>query len=180
MRRLFGNQNLVFGLILLAFLQILVLGFRWRPGAGPSEPLPAVGDTLPILPFRQLHNPRGVQSQSGATVLLVFNSRCGHCAEVAPLWADWIRNAGSDWDVLAVSTEPVDSAEAYARQQGWPVEVAVVDASAARGPAHALTARTPWVIVVDRDGVILSEGHGRRIAELTAGTETGRGKVAGR
>ena len=151
MRRLFGNQNLVFGLILLAFLQLLVLGFRLRPGAGPSESLPAVGDTLSGLPFRQLHNPRGVQSQSGATLILVFNSRCGHCAEVAPLWADWVRDAGSDWDVLAVSSEPLDSAEAYAKQQGWPMEVAVVDASVARGPAHALTARTPWVYVVGQD-----------------------------
>ena len=56
----------------------------------------------------------------------------------------------------------------------------MVDASGARGPAHALTARTPWVFVVDRDGVILSEGHGGRIAELTAGAETGRTEVASR
>lgn len=180
MRRLFGNQKLVLGLVLLAFLQILVLGFRLRPGAGPSESLPTVGDTLSGIPFRQLYDPRGAPSQGRATVILVFHSRCVHCAEVAPLWADWIRDVGSDWDVFAVSSEPLGSAEAYAKEQAWPVEVAVVDASQARGAAQAFTARTPWVFVVDRDGVILSEGHGGRIAELTAGTETGRTKVASR
>ena len=180
MRRLLGNQRLVFWLILLASVQLLVLGFRSRPGAGSSEPWPEVGDILPGLPFRRLHDGEGVQTQGGATVLLVFQSRCGHCAEVAPLWADWIRDVGSDWDVLALSSEPLESAEAFAKQQGWPVEVAVVDASMARGPAHALTARTPWVFVVDRGGVILSEGHGSRIAELTSSVEIGRNKVAGR
>ena len=127
MRRLFGNKNLAFGLVLLAFLQILVLGFRLRPGAGPSESLPAVGDTLSGLPFRQLHNREVVPARGRATVLLVFNSRCGHCVEVAPLWADWIRKAGSDWDVLAVSSEPLDSTEAYAKQQGWGREIATED-----------------------------------------------------
>ncbi len=180
MRRLFGNKNVVFGLILLAFLQLLVLGARLKSGAGSSERWPTVGDSLSGLLFRQLRNPRGVQRQSETTLILVFSSRCGHCAEVAPLWADWIRDVGSGWDVLAVSADPLDSAEAYAKEQGWPVEVAGVDASVARGPAHALTARTPWVFVVDRSGVILSEGHGRRIAELTSGAGFARREVAGR
>ncbi len=99
MRRFFGKQNLAFGLILLAFLQLLVLGVRLKPGARSSERWPTVGDTLSGFPLRQSHNPRGVQSQWGPTVLLVFHSRCGHCAEVAPLWADWIRDFGSDWEL---------------------------------------------------------------------------------
>ena len=176
MRRLFGNQNWVIGLILLAFLQLLAMGFRLRPGAGSSDRWPTVGDTLSGIPFRQLHSPEGGQSQGGATLILVFHSRCGHCSEVAPLWAGWITETGSDWDVFAVSAEPLDSAEAFAKKQGWPVEIAGVDASL----AHALTARTPWVYVVDEGGVVLSEGYGGRIAEITEGLGIRRSGVSGR
>ena len=164
----------------MVFVQLLVLGFRLRPGVGSPEFWPQVGDALPGLTVRRSDDGEvALLMQGGPTVLLVFHSRCVHCADVAPLWADWIRRIGSGWDVLAVSSEPLDSAQAFVKKQGWPVEVAVVDVSLARGPARALTGRTPWVFVVDRAGMILSEGHGGRISELTAGVKIGRSEVSG-
>ncbi len=179
MRRLERKDKLILTLTLLAVVQLLVFGLRLRPGVESSEYWPQVGDTLSGLTVQRSSGADVPLIQGDPTVLLVFHSRCAHCADVAPIWADWIRSSEPEWDVLAVSSEPLDSAQVYARQQGWPVEVGVVDASLARGPAQALTGRTPWIFVIDRAGVILSEGHGGRISELTAGVEVVWGEVSG-
>jgi len=179
LRRLVRKNKVILALTFLVAVQLLVLGFRLRPSVESPEFWPQVGDTLSGLTVQRSSGTNVPLIWGDPTVLLVFHSRCAHCADVAPLWADWIRNIESDWDVLAVSSEPLDSAQAFAKQQGWPVEVAVVDASSTGGPAHALTGRTPWIFAIDRAGVILSEGHGGRISELTAGVESGRSEVSG-
>ena len=106
------------------------------------------------------------------TVVLVFGSECPHCLEVAPLWRSWIETNGSDWEVLAVSSEPFEAAQAFAEGQEWGLEVGVVEADPTVGSASALTGRAPWVFVANGAGVILAEGHGNRIAELTADSRT--------
>ncbi len=59
-------------------------------------------------------------------------------------------------------------AEAYVTRHGWEVDLWTVDSKRRGGAAHALTGRTPWLFLIDGDGVILAEGHGERIDELVA------------
>jgi hypothetical protein len=93
------------------------------------------------------------------TVLLVFGPECPHCLEVAQLWRSWLETEGSDWQVLAVSSEPFGAARAFAETQGWQVEVGLVEAASTAGSGGALTVRAPWVFVANAAGVILAQGR---------------------
>ena len=169
MRQFLKKDKVILSLFLLAGIQLLVLGFRvTRPVQVPLV-WPQRGDTLPGIPVFRSDGPETPLLSGEPTVLLIFNSRCVHCAEVASLWKSWLRDDGPDWQVLAVSSEPLDSAQTYVEQQGWEVEVGVVEAGLSGGPANVLTGRAPWVFVANGAGVILAEGPGNRIAELTAG-----------
>ena len=102
------------------------------------------------------------------TVLLVFDSQCAHCLAVAPAWKAWIGNGPPGLRVVGVSTEPLETAGAFAQARGWGVEVWQVEAPTG-SLGHALTSRTPWVFILDGEGRIQEEGHGSRLAELTSG-----------
>jgi hypothetical protein len=156
----------------LAAVQFLVLALRLiHPERLPLAWLQA-GDTLTGLTVERLGGRNTPLFLGKPTVLLVFGSECTHCLEVAPLWRCWIETNGSDWQVLAVSSEPLEAAQAFAEGQEWGVDVGVVEAGSTVGSASALTGRAPWVFVANGAGVILAEGHGSRIAELTAGART--------
>lgn len=102
-------------------------------------------------------------------VFLVFSPDCAHCRKVAPAWREWTEDSSGERRVVALSTAPRRAAQAYASQQGWQAEVWSVAVESQSGQEHALTARTPWVFVVDPHGVILAEGHGAHLAELAGG-----------
>jgi hypothetical protein len=130
-----------------------------------------VGDTISGVRIH-LTDDRETQLPSGdSTVLLVFDSRCVHCEDVAPLCRDWLRAEGRDWRVLAVAAEGLESAQRYAEQQGWEVEVGVLETEPSGEMAAALTGRAPWVFVANGVGVILAEGHGDMLPELINGVE---------
>ena len=79
--------------------------------------------------------------------------------------------------MLAVSPETLGPAQAYVERQGWEVEVGVVEPTSSGSLAKALTGRTPWVFITDGNGVIIAEGHGERLEELTSRGEPGLGEV---
>ena len=169
MRQFLKKDKVILSLFLLAGIQLLVLGFRvTRPVQVPLV-WPQKGDTLLEVPVFRSDGPETPLLSGEPTVLLIFHSRCVHCAEAASLWKSWLQADGSAWRVLAVSSEPLDSAQTYVERQGWEVKVGVVEAGSNGGPANVLTGRAPWVFVANGAGVILAEGHGNRIAELTAG-----------
>jgi hypothetical protein len=151
--------------------QVLVLGVRFAHGAGASPTWLEVGDTLFGIPTRGRSGSEVLSG--GPMVLLAFDSHCSPSLAVASAWAAWIRESGLGWHVVAVSSEPLEVAQAFARQQGWDVEVAVVEV----GP---LTKRTPWVFVLNAEGVLVAQGHGSRISQLTAGLSTSSTMSAGR
>jgi hypothetical protein len=160
----------------LAAAQLLVLELRLTRPAQLPLAWRQTGDTLFGLVVERSDGRNTPLLLGKPTVLLVFSSRCPHCLEVAPLWRSWIETNGSDWQVLAVSSESFEAAQAFAENQGWEVEVGVVEAGSMVGSARALTGRAPWVFVANGAGVILAEGHGNRIAELTAGARTEPGE----
>jgi thiol-disulfide isomerase/thioredoxin len=168
MRRFIKRDWILLGLVLLAAIQAVVLSSRPDVGGTQDDPWFTVGDTLSALhPLDSLG--RTASFAGGApTVLLVFHSECGHCQEVAPLWRAWTGTPANDVRVVAVSSEEPATARAYAAEHDWSTEVWTVSASRLGGPGHTLTSRTPWVFVLDPAGVVLAEGQGSRIAELTA------------
>jgi hypothetical protein len=168
MKRFLSKDTLLLGLALLALAQVLVFGNRWRNRDEPADSWLHVGDDVSALRFRTPSGRPGSLAGGEPTVLLIFDSQCPHCREVAPAWKDWIGEAPRGLRVVGVSTEPPETAEAFTREQGWGVEVWRVEARTG-SPEHALTSRTPWVFVLDGEGRILKEGHGSRLAELTSG-----------
>ena len=172
MRRFSKTGGVLLLLAVLATGQLLVLALRLtRPEQLPLAWLLA-GDTISGLMVKRSEGRNTPLLLGNPTVLLVFGSECPHCLEVAPLWRSWIETNGSDWEVLAFSSESLEAAQAFAEGQKWRVDVGVVEAGSTAGSASALTGRAPWVFVANGAGVILAEGHGSRIAELTAGART--------
>ncbi len=118
-------------------------------------------------------------TEDATTVFLVFSSTCPFCAAVAPIWTEWLQGPGAHRHVVAVSAEPFGPAQAWIESQGWDVRVAVVDTTSIEDEAagekeraraqlaRKFTQRTPWVFVVDPEGVILAQSLGSRIAEIT-------------
>ena len=172
MRRFSKTDGVLLLLAVLAAAQLLVLALRLtRPEQLPLPWLQA-GDTLSGLTVERSGGRTTPLLLGKPTVVLVFGSECPHCLEVARLWRSWIETNGSDWEVLAVSSESFEAARAFADGQDWRVDVGVVEAGSTAGSASALVGRAPWVFVANGAGVILAEGHGNRIAELTAEART--------
>jgi len=179
MRRFSKTAGVLLFLAVLATGQLLVLALRLtHPEQLPLAWLQA-GATISGLMVERSEGRNTPLLLGKPTVLLVFSSQCPHCLEVAPLWRSWIETNGSDWEVLAVFSEPFEAAKAFAEGQEWEVDVGVVEAGSTAGSASALVGRAPWVFVANGTGVILAEGHGSRIVELTAGARTESGEVSG-
>lgn len=157
-------------LALLAVAQALLLGFEprtadtwtgsWLQAGGSLSKAHAVG-------------PEGqkVSLATGEpTLLLVFNSDCEYCEAVAPLWKAWTTAPRQGLRAIAISSEPIPSANQYALDHEWNAEVWTVAADLPDGIEFALTRRAPWVFLLDGEGVILAEGNGSRIAEIAGST----------
>ena len=174
MKRFISKNRVVLALGLLAVAQLVVLGFRLESRDAPSGSWFQVGDTLSGIRAFDSSGQEASLVGGDPTVVLVFHSECGHCEDVAPLWRAWKTASGPDFRTVAISSEPLKSAKAYAAQHEWDAGVWTVEAGRLGGLEHGLTSRTPWIFVLDETGVILAEGHGRRIVELVAvlGAET--------
>lgn len=85
---------------------------------------------------------------------------------MAPVWRAWLEARDETWRVVGVSAEPFDEARAFAERQGWRVEVGVVASESVPAAEQLLIGRSPWVFVIDGNGVILSEGHGSWVSEV--------------
>ena len=165
------TKVVVGALAMLALAQLAVLGYRSATAAPTGRWISVVDDLSAI----QVTDTRGLQRSLASgepSLVLVFHSECGHCARVAPEWRDWLDQAGPSRRALALSSESMVSARAYAQEKGWDVPVVTVDAGRLGSPAHALTSRTPWVFALDRDGRVLAEGHGIRLDEIAAALST--------
>ncbi len=164
------------GLVLLAALQVALIVTRARAPesdvAAPPQFL-AVGDVpgeVLVLNAGGESRPLVSRGEALPTLVLAFHSECAHCATVAPAWAEWLRGQDFELRVLGVSREPVETSTAYARGNGWDVDVVQVpdDFTA---PGGRLVMRTPWLFLLDPEGVIVFEAHGSRLDELTAALE---------
>lgn len=169
--RRFSDWILV-GLSLLVVVQVALFASRRASPDLPAAPPPAFivpGDRLgnvTVILAGDRSEPLVGPSAERATLVMAFHSECAHCATVAPAWQEWLEaRATSSLRILGLSREPLEGAQAYARQHGWPLEIASVpDDPTAEG--FRLVTRTPWLILLDADGVVRFEGHGDKLDEL--------------
>jgi hypothetical protein len=160
------------GLSLLVLVQVALFASRRASPGLPATPPPAFivhGDRLEdvtVILAEDRSEPLVGPSTDRPTLLMAFHSECAHCATVAPAWREWLESRStSSLRILGLAREPLESARAYARQHGWSLEIArVSDDPTAEG--FRLVTRTPWLILLDADGVVRFEGHGSKLDEL--------------
>ena len=160
------------GLSLLVLVQVALFASRRASPDLPAAPPPAfivpgewLGDVT-VIHAGDRSEPLVGPSADRPTLVMAFHSECAHCATVAPVWRAWLESrSAADLRILGLSREPLESAQAYARQHGWSLEMTrVPDDPTSEG--FRLVTRTPWLILLDEDGVVRFEGHGSKLDEL--------------
>lgn len=159
----------VLGLAVLLVAQLFLLSSR--RSATDQAPLPSpsfvgLGDTL-ATGWLESAEGAGIALGYGThepTVLLVFHSECGHCRTVAPQWADWLLSPPHGARVMAVSEEEHRTATEYAEAARWNVEVRRL--SSVASPYSPLAMRTPWLFLLDDQGIVTFHGHGDQLEAL--------------
>ena len=100
------------------------------------------------------------------TVLMAFDIACVWCAEIAPLWKTWT-SAADSVQLIGISTNPSEAALRYTTGHGWKLdEVLTLDGSNLTGVERALTGRTPWLFLLDREGKLVVADHGSAIPRI--------------
>ena len=115
-----------------------------------------------------------------ATLLLVFDPDCAHTRRVAPAWSSWLAGRESEgYRILAISPGPLADAIDFANEHHWPIEVVSVEGSAGEPGASDLTRRTPWVIALDQEGRVVTDGHGNGLPEVARALSRGDDLICG-
>lgn len=99
------------------------------------------------------------------TVVLVFNSRCGHCAREAPAWRAWLAEH-RDLRTVAVSTDTHPDAVEFSTRHEWSTDVFTVAAPWFDTETKGFMARTPWIHVVSPTGIIEASMYGGELDTL--------------
>ena len=152
------------GLVLLAVVQLALLGAT--AGSSNESRWLGPGDNLGSIPVADANGVSRSLATGSPTLVLVFHSECGHCQRVAPAWREWLDEHRDETRILSISSEDASSAQAYVAGHAWRVDTWTVTSPKIGSPAHALTSRTPWLFLVDPDGVVIAEGHGDEIDEI--------------
>lgn len=170
MKRRSASDLFLVGLATIALVQAGMLVVSAGAPAITPGTRPTVGDVVGALAAAPaVGQPVAFASQSSEpTLLMVFHSECGHCKRVAPAWRDWLERDHDGLRILAVTTEPAEVGVAYAREHGWRVTAASVSIGELGSTAHGLMSRTPWLFLLDGDGVIRFEAQGANLDALDA------------
>ena len=117
----------VVALAVLAAAQAVSLGFRPRGAGGDGERI-TIGHDVSAIAVDYADGTVSKLGRGRATLLLVFDPDCPHSRRVASEWTSWLgATAFSQYRVLAISPKPLSESVAYAREQGWPVQVGSVE-----------------------------------------------------
>ena len=157
------NRWILPGLVLAAAGQLAVLGNV--PGLGTSRWV-VPGDEISDIQVTDGSDAPMSLATGQPTLVLVFHSECAHCLRVAPEWRRWLDQHRDELSVLAISSEGFETAWSYSSQHEWDIGVGSVKDTSMGTRGHALTSRTPWVFVLDGEGVVVAGGHGGMIEEL--------------
>lgn len=154
------------GLVLIAVLQLVALGYRTGDAAMDASRWIAAGDEVLELGLADGSGTRRSLATGQPTLVLAFHSQCAHCERIAPTWSAWLDRHRGDVNVIAVSKEPHSSAKSYADRHGWDVDILTTGETSPGSREHAFTSRTPWVFALDSGARVIDEGHGSLINEI--------------
>jgi hypothetical protein len=168
MRRVTITEFSLVALGVLALVQLMAMVLQATPAADSPAFGLQVGETAAGIQAKDSTGARISLANAQLTALLVFRSDCGHCRVAAPIWREWVRGNGQAFRVAAVTTDHFPLANRFPTEHGFEVDVLRVDPMPLGSRAHELTARTPWVFFLDREGVVLAQGHGAKINEIAA------------
>ena len=186
-------QDVVLFLLLLVVaaqaVHIVVRPGRADDGVA-TTPGVLVGDTLGALTGHLGDGVRGIvplDSDPGTvTVLYAFNSECAFCDDVAPEWAGHFTStapSGTTIRRIAVTRDLPGQAASYAERFGWEVDLLSVAQTSQSSRESVLVSRTPWVYVLDSDGVLRFQDHGAELNRMeqaiAAIRSPGAGQTAG-
>jgi peroxiredoxin len=99
------------------------------------------------------------------TVLLAFRSTCVWCDSVAPRWTAWLGKPHPA-RVLGITSDTPDSAAAYRDAKRWRLELVSAPGQKPGSVESSLLSRTPWVYVLDENGVVRYHGHGNNLPQV--------------
>ncbi len=103
-------------------------------------------------------------------MFFAFDPSCPFTRAVAPAWASWMRRVEKeDVDIWAVTGSARSVAVGFAEESQWVAPVVSLPGQLPESLVNAIVRRTPWIFVVDDEGVILLEGHGGQVSELLQG-----------
>lgn len=146
--------------------QAAVLRAPMFDAASRSDPIP-VGYDLSSVSVRQADGTLGELGAGQPTLLLVFDPDCAHTRRVAPAWSSWLAGKESEvYRVLAISLGPLAKAIDFASEHRWPIEILALEHPAGEPDAAILTRRTPWIVALDQEGRVVTDGHGADLAEV--------------
>lgn len=162
----------------IAITQLVVLGARARALSLAPDFL-TDGDDVSMLSLRRVDGTVVRLGDGRRTLLLVFDPECPHTRLIAPAWAVWLSAVDTDdLRILAVAPGSPGPAAAYGREMGWRAPVATLE-GLDEDSAEMVAGRVPWVIAVDEEGVVVSEGHGSTVSEVAGEIRRGGGQAPG-
>ena len=169
--RAWRNSAVVTVLAVSAIAQAVVLGAPTLDADSQVQLIP-VGYDLSSVTARHGDGTVAKLGAGRATLLLIFDPDCAHTHRVAPAWSSWLAGRESEgYRILAISAGALADAIDFANEHHWPIEVVSVEA----GPPGAsdLTRRTPWVIALDQEGRVVTDGHGNGLPEVARALSRG-------
>ena len=153
-------------LVVAAIAQAVALGAPTLVADSQGQLLP-VGYDLSSLTARHADGTVANLVAGRATLLLVFDPDCAHSRRVAPAWSSWLAGRESEgYRILAISPGPLADAIDFANEHHWTIEVLSVEGPAGKPGANDLARRTPWVIALDQEGRVVTDGHGNGLPEV--------------
>ena len=156
------------GLITLAAVAV-IQGFillSLNRGKGNGDPWLREGDNLGLIRATTAHGDPAALASGQPLLLLVFHPECGHCQDVVPIWRDWVQTREPTIRVVAATSAHPEAANAFLLSHSWEPVLWIIEPKEGIPARRPVTTRTPWIFLLDGDGVILAEGHGRRIEEI--------------
>jgi len=156
------------GLSILATLAIIQWYILFSPdgGRGEMDPWLQEGDTLAQVRATTAKGVPALLASGQPLLLLVFHPECGHCQDVVPIWRDWVQETEPEIRLVAATSARLEAASVFLSTHSWESELWILENQDGTPGKRPVTGRTPWIFLLDGDGVILSEGHGQRIEEL--------------
>lgn len=99
------------------------------------------------------------------TALAAVSAHCPRCDSIAHQLAADLQRARPNVSVVLISSDKPGVAREYVDQHRWNTPLLHLDTSGGRTTERFVTARTPWLYLVDTKGTIVANTHAALLGE---------------